>query len=161
MQLRQLIKEEIAKVLTEIGEGVTPYPFKQLQNSPHLIAYTFTTDTNDQYVVKFVSGYSQSGIYTLVFYPGTTIDDDDKIDAITNKGTMFRILSTVISIVKTLISKNKNVTGFNWIGIKSDKPRADAQRDRLYKAYLQKNINQFPNWKIVPDSIVTKLRKIS
>jgi len=31
----------------------------------------------------------------------------------------------------------------------------------VYKAYLQKNITQFPNWKILPGSIVTKLRKIS
>jgi len=151
---------KLKDVLKEIGEGVTPYAFKQMQNSPRLIAYTFTTDTNDQYIVKFFSGYSQPDIFNLVFYPGTSIEDvDDKIDVITNKGTMFKILSTVVSIVKTLISKNKNISGINWIGINSDKPGADTQRDRLYKAYLQKNITQFPNWKILPGRVVTKLRK--
>jgi len=152
---------KLINILTEVGEGVTPYPFKQMTSSPHLVVYVFITDANDQYNVKFVSSFARPDNYNLSFYPGTSIEhEDDKIDVITNKGGVFKILSTIVSIVKSFISKNKNVSGINWLGINSDKPGADVQRDRLYKVYLQKNIDQFPNWKILPDTTMTKLRKI-
>ena len=60
-----------------------------------------------------------------------------------------------------IVSKNKNASSISWVGVDSDKEGAGNQRDRLYNAYLQKNINQFPNWKIIPGSVVTRLRKIT
>ena len=151
-------------LLKEVGEGVTPYTFKQTKNTPLLVVYTFTTTAGDPYVVKFKSSYSRPDNYSLSFYPGTSASseaEDDKIDVIMNKGDVFKILSTVVSIIKSFILKNKNAMGINWIGIDSDKAGADKQRDRLYNAYLQKNINQFPDWKILPGSIVTRLKKIT
>lgn len=152
---------KLQSILNEVGEGVAPYSFKQITHSSREAAYTFTTDTSDQYIVEFSSGNARPDDYSLVFYPGTSVQDkEDKIDIITNKGDVFKILSTVVSIVKDFISKNKNASGIKWIGVNSDKPGADAQRDRLYKAYLQKNISQFPNWEVLPNTVATKLRKI-
>lgn len=151
-------------LLKEIGEGVTPYTFKQIKNTQLLVAYAFTTKTNDQYIVKFNSSYSDPNDYKLSFYPGTSTSEkaeDDKIDIIVNKGELYKILSTVVSVVKSFISKNKNASSISWVGVDSDKKGAGDQRNRLYNAYLQKNINQFPNWKIILGSIVTKLRKIT
>lgn len=151
-------------LLKEIGEGVTPYTFKQIKNTQLLVAYTFTTKTNDQYIVKFNSSYSDPNDYKLSFYPGTSTSEkaeDDKIDIIVNKGELYKILSTVVSVVKSFISKNKNASSISWVGVDSDKKGAGDQRNRLYNAYLQKNINQIPNWKIILGSIVTKLRKIT
>jgi hypothetical protein len=154
----------LTDLLKEVGEGITPYTFKQIKNTQLLVVYTFTTEDGDQYVVKFKSSYSQPNNYNLSFYPGTSASEkaeDDKIDDITNKGDLFKILSTVVSVVKNFISNNKNVSGISWIGVNSDKEGADKQRDLLYNAYLQKNINQFPNWKILPGTSSTKLKKIT
>jgi hypothetical protein len=154
----------LINILKEIGEGVTPYAFKQIKNTQLLVAYTFITETNDQYIVKFNSSYSDPNDYKLSFYPGTSTSEeaeDDKIDAIVNKGELYKILSTVVSVVKSFVSKNKNASSISWVGVDSDKDGAGNQRDRLYNAYLQKNINQFPNWKIIPGSVVTKLKKIT
>lgn len=154
----------LTDILKEIGEGVTPYTFKQIKNTQLLVAYAFTTKTNDQYIVKFNSSYSDPNDYKLSFYPGTSTSEkaeDDKIDIIVNKGELYKILSTVVSVVKSFISKNKNASSISWVGVDSDKKGAGDQRNRLYNAYLQKNINQIPNWKIILGSIVTKLRKIT
>lgn len=151
-------------LLKEVGEGVTPYTFKQIKNTQLLVAYAFTTKTNDQYIVKFNSSYSDPNDYKLSFYPGTSTSEkaeDDKIDIIVNKGELHKILSTVVSVIKSFISKNKNASSISWVGVDSNKKGAGDQRNRLYNAYLQKNINQFPNWKIILGSIVTKLRKIT
>lgn len=153
---------QLKDLLKEIGEGVTPYNFKQIKNTQFLIAYTFTTETNDQYIIKFESGRARPDDYKLSFYPGTPIDDEnDKIDMIMNKGEVYKILSTVVSAVKSFISKNKNASGISWVGVNSEKAGAGDQRDRLYNAYLQKNIKDVPNWKILPGTIVTKLRKVT
>ena len=155
---------QLKDLLKEIGEGVTPYTFKQIKNTQLLVAYAFTKKTNDQYIVKFNSSYSDPNDYKLSFYPGTSTSEkaeDDKIDIIVNKGELYKILSTVVSVVKSFISKNKNASSISWVGVDSDKKGAGDQRNRLYNAYLQKNINQIPNWKIILGSIVTKLRKIT
>ena len=150
---------QLKDLLKEVGEGVTPYTFKQIKNTQLLVVYTFTTEAGDQYVVKFKSSNSQPNNYNLSFYPGTAASEDDKIDVIMNKGDLYKILSTVVSVVKSFILINKNASGINWIGVSSDKEGADRQRERLYNAYLQKNLDQFPNWRILPGTVVTKLRK--
>jgi hypothetical protein len=155
---------KLTEILNEIGEGVNTYPFKQITAAKHAIAYTFTTDTKEQYIVKFKANDAQPNVYYLSFYPGTSASDseeDNKIDVITNKGTMFKILSTVVGIVKSVIAKNKDIEGINWVGVNSDKEGAGEQRARLYNAYLEKNISHLSNWKVVPGTVVTKLRKIT
>ena len=152
---------KLQDMLFEIGEGITPYTFRQIANKEDLIAYTFDTEADDRYIVKFE--LSRPHIYDLSFYPGSSLsqqEENDKVGIIMNKGNAFRVMSTVVSFVKTLISKNKKVTGIDWIGVLSSKMGAGDQREKLYNAYLQKNIDQFPNWKIQSSELYTKIRKI-
>jgi hypothetical protein len=161
IKLTELLK------LNEIGEGIDPYPYEQIVNQDNLIAYKFIGKYEQPYIVKFKETRLEIGMFNLSFYPGNSLSTDlemDQIDRITNRGDALRIVSTVVEIVKDAVKSNNKIIGISFIGsMSSDKERASIQRDKLYAAYIKKNIGvgEFKDWKLVstPSSSSVKIKK--
>jgi hypothetical protein len=100
------------------------------------VEYYFTTEDNDYYKVKFVG--TMDNDWGLAFYA----NNDSGV--ITNKGRQFKIISTIMDIIKSFVEEYP-VDLIRFTG--SDKEGATTnQRDLLYRAYLNKNINKLPGY---------------
>ena len=128
---------KLKKLLKEIGEGVTPYKWSGPEDRIGSVEYYFTTEDNDYYKVKFVG--TMDNDWGLAFYA----NNDSGV--ITNKGRQFKIISTIMDIIKNFIKEYPaNIISFTG----SDKENSETnQRDLLYQAYVKKNIHKFPEWK--------------
>lgn len=127
---------KLKSLLTEIGEGVTPYKWSGPEDRIGSVEYYFTTEDNDYYKVKFVG--TMDNDWGLAFYA----NNDSGV--ITNKGRLFKIISTIMAIIKSFVEEYP-VDLIRFTG--SDKEGATTnQRDLLYRAYLNKNINKLPGY---------------
>lgn len=127
---------KLKSLLTEIGEGVTPYKWSGPEDRIGSVEYYFTTEDNDYYKVKFVG--TMDNDWGLAFYA----NNDSGV--ITNKGRQFKIISTIMAIIKSFVEEYP-VDLIRFTG--SDKEGATTnQRDLLYRAYLNKNINKLPGY---------------
>jgi hypothetical protein len=127
---------KLKKLLKEIGEGVTPYKWSGPEDRIGSVEYYFTTEDNDYYKVKFVG--TMDNDWGLAFYA----NNDSGV--ITNKGRQFKIISTIMDIIKSFVEEYP-VDLIRFTG--SDKEGATTnQRDLLYRAYLNKNINKLPGY---------------
>jgi hypothetical protein len=132
---------KLKPLLKEIGEGVTPYKWSGPEERFGGIIYYFTTEDNDYYKVRF-DGTIDNG-WELNFY----VRDKDEYSsgAITNKGRQFKVISTIMDIMKSFIEEYP-ADLITFTG--SDKETSNVnQRDLLYQAYVKKNIHKFPDWK--------------
>jgi len=127
---------KLKTLLKEIGEGVTPYKWSGPEDRIGSVEYYFTTEDNDYYKVKFVG--TMDNDWGLAFYA----NNDSGV--ITNKGRQFKIISTIMDIIKSFVEEYP-VDLIRFTG--SDKEGATTnQRDLLYRAYLNKNINKLPGY---------------
>ena len=127
---------KLKTLLKEIGEGVTPYNWSGPEDRIGSVEYYFTTEDNDYYKVKFVG--TMDNDWGLAFYA----NNDSGV--ITNKGRQFKIISTIMDIIKSFVEEYP-VDLIRFTG--SDKEGATTnQRDLLYRAYLNKNINKLPGY---------------
>ena len=136
---------KLKDILKEVGEGTaTPYKFK-FKNSAFQGKernYTFTTDSNLEYEVSLSIVYqddAKTNLY-VAFKTATGYYSD-----VTNKGEQFKIMATVIAIMKAdveFLAKEGNppVKVIEFSPEKSDE--TDNRRAKFYKAYIQK---QLPN----------------
>lgn len=114
-------------ILKELGEiSVTPYEY-DYDKSKHKAF--FTTEDGTKYVVYFDISKGEMKVDFGVLYE----EDDVDFEIKTNKGNIYRIMSTVISIIRKALSDFKP----NQIKISSD-----PKRIRLYKIYI-KNLNGY------------------
>lgn len=149
---------KLKKLLKEIGEGVAPYKWTGPEDRVGSVEYYFTTEDNDYYKVKFVN--TMDNDWGLAFYA------NNDYGVITNKGRQFKIISTIMDIIKSFVEEYP-VDLIRFTG--SDKEGATTnQRDLLYRAYLNKNINKLPGYhaemgttylNIIRDEIIVKLIK--
>ena len=118
-------------ILKELGEiSVTPYEY-DYDKSKHKAF--FTTEDGTKYVVYFDISKEEMKDDFGVLYEEDDEDDDVDFEIKTSKGNIYRIMSTVISIIRKALSDFKP----NQIKISSD-----PKRIRLYKIYI-KNLNGY------------------
>jgi hypothetical protein len=122
---------KLINILKETGEiSVTPYEY-DYDESKHKAF--FTTEDGTKYVVYFDISKGEMKVDFGVLYEEDDEDDDVDFEIKTNKGNIYRIMSTVISIIRKALSDFKP----NQIKISSD-----PKRIRLYKIYI-KNLNGY------------------
>jgi hypothetical protein len=127
---------KLKTLLKEIGEGVPPYKWSGPQDKIGSVEYYFTTEDNDYYKVKFVG--TMDNDWGLAFYA----NNDSGV--ITNKGRQYKIISTIMDIIKSFVEEYP-VDLIRFTG--SDKEGSTTnQRDLLYRTYLNKNINKLPGY---------------
>jgi hypothetical protein len=133
---------KLKPLLKEIGEGTTPYKWSGPQDRIGSVEYYFTTEDNDYYKVKFVG--TMDNDWGLAFYA----NNDSGV--ITNKGRQFKIISTVVDIIKSFVEEYP-VDLIRFTG--SDKEDSTTnQRDLLYRAYVDKNIHKLTGYHAETDT---------
>ena len=138
---------KLKDILNEVGEGTaTPYKFKFKKSTFGRTvlhkerSYAFTTDSNLEYEVSLTS--LKTDLY--VSFKTVTGDYSD----VTNKGEQFKIMATVIAIIKADIEFLAKEEDPPVKVIKFAPEKADDNDDRranFYKAYIQK---QLPNARV-------------
>ena len=160
-EFRSLIREEIKNVLKEIGEGTAkPYEYKHVADTPYGIYYSFTTDPdpNKTFLGKPAPGTEYE--VDLRFWdiqtskPSSTNIDvafsthGGEYEEETNDNVQYRIMATVLAIVKETLKKHTEITTLTFTPAKASK--VDDRRARFYKAYIEKQL---------PGSTTTMLKK--
>lgn len=145
------------------NELVIPTPF-----GPEGYNYFFNTDSGLRYAINIMVGMTENHIRRedvenckivddvdefydevigISFFTFTGEDEDvyynynDKV--ITNRGEMFRIMSTLKSVMEKFINEHPNIKYIFIGGQRGEKGNDKEQRDRLYLTYLKK---QRPDW---------------
>jgi GNAT superfamily N-acetyltransferase/phosphopantetheine adenylyltransferase len=146
-QLSDSDKEEIYNIilptLNEVGEGNSkPYEWVE-----HFSEYFFTTDSNVKYIVSLdeISEGNKDGI-SIEFSAKTPEMGGYSSKIEVSKGELFRVMATIINILKTYISKDPKVEFILYSPHKkTGEGDINNQRDKLYKAFIK---NQLPGAKI-------------
>ncbi len=101
--------------------------------------YFFTTDKGLQYEVRFGRRHDNILHATIVF--GVINDEFEGEEyTITNKGELYRVMSTIVHVVKMFMEQHPKMLTYEFTGISKggeDENRL-SQRFNLYKRYLPK-----------------------
>jgi len=200
---------KLKNILNEIGEGVTPFPWKRIgptkvdswmneigkvdksksvtgtwEELPRL-QYEFKSD-KATYEVQIAGGYSRRlnvsfgrkpdapkpPDYNLIIVVAFNVAGSDK-EVITNFGEQFRVLSTVVNILKQTV---KEISEIKWIELteiriaakledyEEGKPVIQSKRGRFYLEYIKKQGASLPgDWtvEITNNMFILHPRKIT
>jgi hypothetical protein len=99
--------------------------------------YFFTTDSGMQYEVRF--GRRQDNILHATIVFGVINEEFDGEEyVVTNRGEVFRVMSTIVQIVKMFMEEHQKIMVYEFTGIPKDgeEEARSSQRTLLYKRYL-------------------------
>jgi hypothetical protein len=141
-------------------DGVKPYPIKP-PAIPTGSAYYFTTETGLDYEVRF--GRKQDNFLNATIVFGVLNEEFEGEEyVVTNRGEMYRVMATIVEIIKIYIAQHPNVNSFEYSG-EPNKDLADGEpstRIKLYARYLDKIFNDSWDFNIKGNkTLVTKERK--
>ncbi|GAB4249670.1 MAG: hypothetical protein Kow0079_02420 [Vicingaceae bacterium] len=126
--------------------SLKPYPI----NYPVIKSgnvYTFETDSNLLYEVRF--GRKANDILSTTIVFGVTNDEFEGEEYIvTNKGEVYRVMATIVEIVRIYKEIHPNVHTFEFSGepTKNEKPEEPTIRLKLYKRYIERIFDN--SWKV-------------
>jgi len=141
---------KLVDLLKEIGDAsARPYEWYELEDQEDYKSYGFETDQEDYKLEIAVSEGDKERDSAVVAF-GTVIDDDElgyqgsftDYEKVPNKGELYKVMATVVSILKDFIKKNKQI---KYIYFKTNKQGDQSSRLKLYKKYIQ---SQIPNAKV-------------
>jgi hypothetical protein len=174
---------KLIDLLAEVGEGTSQkYSYKldtKDDNGDFIIMnYVFTTDSNVKYFVLLNIGNEPLAAIddyemTVSFGVGTKPSIKAKVGMakpsftkVVNKGEVFRVMATVIDIVKNAMSIMKEEDRpIRYISFKPEKEKETAtgfeqsnQRLELYLAYIRKNMDQVQSIKTTSNAVEVVLK---
>lgn len=141
---------KLKDILKEIGEGTSkPYKYEYSYGDDDSISYTFRTDSSvDMQTGKTTRGTDYE--VDLLFIDSETMErtpntmdvsfrpTGGEYEEETNQNVQYRIMATVVAIMKEVLPKHPEVTHLIYTPTKSDSN--DSRRANLYKAYIQKQL---------------------
>jgi hypothetical protein len=104
---------------------------------PSAGVYFFTTDSGIQYEVRF--GRRQDNILHATIVFGVINDEFDGEEyVVTNRGEVFRVMSTIVKIIKMFMAEHPKIVSYEFTGIpkEGEEDEKASQRTLLYKRYL-------------------------
>ena len=104
---------------------------------PSASVYFFTTDSDMQYEVRF--GRRQDNILHATIVFGVINEEFDGEEyVVTNKGEVFRVMTTIVKIVKMFMAEHTKIMCYEFTGIPKDgeDETKTSKRNLLYKRYL-------------------------
>ena len=99
--------------------------------------YFFTTDSGMQYEVRF--GRRQDNILHATIVFGVINEEFDGEEyVVTNKGEVFRVMGTIVEIVKMFMTEHNKIMCYEFTGIpkEGEDESKTSQRNLLYKRFL-------------------------
>lgn len=132
-----------------MSELLPPYKITP-PSIPSGLIYCFTTDYNMNYEVRF--GRKEKDILSATIVFGVTNDEFEGEEYVaTNKGDVYRVMSTIVEIVRTYKAKHPNIHSLEFTGepAKNENTEEQTKRLKLYKRYIKYVFDD--SWKIVSD----------
>jgi hypothetical protein len=142
--IREFLNEQ---QLNEVGDAsIKPYNWVKTFDSGKDVEYSFKTDSNIDYIVTiswienndFAVDFTADGLYL------TSTNDRD----------VFKIMSTIVDIIKSYINHNKNIE--NIVIRPSKRTSDDKSRKNIYMHYIKKQLPN-NNVKIIDDYIIINI----
>lgn len=99
--------------------------------------YFFTTDSGMEYEVRF--GRRQDNILHATIVFGVINEEFDGEEyVVTNKGEVFRVMTTIVQIVKMFMAEHTKIMCYEFTGIpkEGEDESKTSKRNVLYKRYL-------------------------
>jgi hypothetical protein len=99
--------------------------------------YFFTTDSGMQYEVRF--GRRQDNILHATIVFGVINEEFDGEEyVVTNKGEVYRVMGTIVAIVKMFMAEHTKIMCYEFTGIpkEGEDESKTSQRNVLYKRFL-------------------------
>jgi len=146
-------KESIVAILpdtqiNEVGEAnLKPYKWEEVDAEGYYVYTRFITDSETQYDVD---------IKSTVYFPPGQMDSRPALEIeftakpkgaegssakiVVNKGEMYRVMATIVDIIKKYIKKSKAQAIIYSPSKKSSEENFGTQRDNLYRAFISKAI---------------------
>jgi hypothetical protein len=136
---------KLRDILSEIGEAsTTPYKWKKISTKEDTVFFTFTTDQDTPYKVA-LENYTYEDYHENKEYPAIEVSFGVKergeysTTAVTNKGEMYRVMSTIVAIVKDYLKRNDNIKAIIYEPVKKESD-TEYKRNSLYMAFIKKQI---------------------
>jgi hypothetical protein len=146
-------KESIVAILpdtkiNEVGEAnLQPYKWKEVDRESYYVYIRFVTDSETQYDVD---------IKSTIFFPAGQMEslpaleiefsakpkgaEGSSAKIVVNKGEMYRVMATIVDIIKKYLKKSKAQAIIYSPSKKSSEESFGVQRDQLYRAFISKAI---------------------
>lgn len=144
MKLTKILNE----VITEIGDAsARPYDWETWSGYEDYKEYGFETDSGLRYQLEISVSEGDKERDSAIVAFGILGDDDESgyfvdYEAVPTKGELYRVMATVVDIIKDFIKKNKQI---KYIYFTTNKQGDQSSRLKLYTKYIQ---SQIPNAKI-------------
>ena len=141
---------EIWKDLKEVGDASSkPYSIKLRYNSEDLRSYQFTTE-NWTYIVALKTKSNTPNILHITFHVvDEDSDDDENYDIVTNSGELFKVMSTITSIVKKDLEQHPEINTLEFFPAVKQEETNNIARLNLYLKYIK---NYFSNATTIKDN---------
>ena len=121
--------------------------------------YSFTTDSGVNYEVRF--GRKQNNILNATIVFGVTNEEYDGEEySITNKGEVYRVMATIVEVVRQYKNEHPNINLFEYTGEQSEKEKSKNRNVRLalYSRYIRKVFDN--KWNFSSDGSKMVIKKI-
>jgi len=117
-------------IRSDYASTIRPFPI-QAPNIPSGSVYFFYTESCLEYEVRF--GQKKDNCLGHVVNFGVLNDEFENEYSLTNKGETFRIIATVIEIIKLFHANHPTSNSYEFTGeFKSDENKESSIRSRLY-----------------------------
>jgi len=161
---------KLMDILTEVGEGTAPkydWTFKGEHATSDItnLDYQFITDSGTNYFVKLTVAHYDQDEYEMMAAFGVgksaakkAVGDKSPFTKVVNKGELYRVMATVVDIVRNGIKRcaDKDMI-VRYLIFKPEREKetkqgytTSDQRTRLYKAYLEKNTDLVKSIRVSP-----------
>lgn len=120
----------------------------QLPSIPSGLVYGFITDNDIEYEVRFARK-KENILHVIIAFGVLNEEFEDDEYALTNKGDIFQVMSTIVAIVKLYFSEHQYVRKFEFTGVSKVDEVGTSQRSLLYTRYLPKIFND--NWTVTKE----------
>jgi hypothetical protein len=145
---KQQVWDIVSPVIREVGEAnLKPYKWEEVDREGYYVYTRFITNSETQYDVDletmtYTPKDSTSGIKAIGVEFSAKLKDAEGSSAkiVVNKGEMYKVMSTIVDIVKKYIKKFKAQAIIYSPSKKSSEEDFGTQRDQLYKAFITKAI---------------------
>jgi len=128
---------KLIDLLKEVGDATSkPYKYDLYSVFNDMRVYGFDTDKDTMYTVELVQPTDKNNTLDVSFYP-VDEEDPDKEDFTvnTNKGELYRVMSTVVDIVRKNLEKHPEIEELEFT------PTSLTRRS-LYISYIKHSFPQ-------------------
>ena len=134
--------------LNEVGEAnLKPYKWEEVDAEGYYVYTRFVTDSETQYdvdiksTIYFPAGQMESRpALEIEFTAKPKGAEGSSAKIVVNKGEMYRVMATIVDIIKKYLKKSKAQAIIYSPSKKSSEENFGTQRDNLYRAFISKAI---------------------